>query len=146
MAKKVKVMESCVLTTDDKGQRTLVGKAKEALTTMSKNGIDVTIFLEKTVKDDAEKFLKEQNVPYKELINGEDMKEGEKRDFDLCIYSDDKVVLLRSDWQWALDSVAEKLYGVKKQEKQPTEQEKMDKAWKDYKKWATENAKSHPIG
>ena len=74
MAKKVKIMEACIITSDDKGQRSLVGRAKEALTTFSKNKIDVTIVLDKTPKEDAEKFLKENNVPYKELMTDDELR------------------------------------------------------------------------
>ena len=128
-------MESCVITTDDKGQRTLVGKAKEALTTFSKNKIDVTILLEKTSKEDAEKFLKENNVPYKELMTKEEYNEKEPK-FDACVIPDDNVVLLRDDWQWAMNSVVDKLYDNREKVPQKTEQEKMDDRFKDYKRWA----------
>lgn len=128
-------MESCVITTDDKGQRTLVGKAKEALTTFSKNKIDVTILLEKTSKEDAEKFLKENNVPYKELMTKEEYNEKEPK-FDACVIPDDNVVLLRDDWQWAMNSVVDKLYDNREKVPEKTEQEKMDDRFKDYKRWA----------
>ncbi len=128
-------MESCVITTDDKGQRTLVGKAKEALTTFSKNKIDVTILLEKTSKEDAEKFLKENNVPYKELMTKEEYNEKEPK-FDACVIPDDNVVLLRDDWQWAMNSVVGKLYDNREKVPEKTEQEKMDDRFKDYKRWA----------
>ena len=59
MAKKVKILECCVLTKDDKGALSLVGKAKEAITSLIKNKIDVTIALSDTSKEEAEKFLKE---------------------------------------------------------------------------------------
>lgn len=103
MAKKVKIMEACVITSDDKGQRTLVGKAKEALTTFSKNKIDVTIVLENTSKEDAEKFLKENNVPYKELMTQDELHE-KKPKFDACIIPDNNVVVLRDDWTWCLSN------------------------------------------
>jgi hypothetical protein len=135
MAKKIKIIEACVITTDDKGQRTLVGKAKEALTTFSKNKIDVTILLEKTSKEDAEKFLKENNVPYKELMTKEEYNEKEPK-FDACVIPDDHVVLLRDDWQWAMNSVVDKLYDNREKVPEKTEQEKMDDRFKDYKRWA----------
>ena len=72
MAKKVKIMEACIITSDDKGQRSLVGKAKEALTTFSKNKIDVTIVLDKTPKEDAEKFLKENTLMEQEYQMADD--------------------------------------------------------------------------
>lgn len=137
MAKKVKIMETCVITSDDKGQRTLVGKAKEALTTLSKNKIDVTILLENTSKEDVEKFLKENNVPYKELMTQEEYQE-KKPKFDACVIPDNNVVVLRDDWQWAMNSVVDKLFDNREKEPQKSEQEKMDERFKDYKRWADE--------
>ena len=52
MAKKVLTTESCVITSDDKKSLSLVGKAKEALTTLAKNKIEVTILLDKVSKED----------------------------------------------------------------------------------------------
>ena len=137
MAKKVKIMETCVITTDDKGQRTLVGKAKEALTTFSKNKIDVTICLENTSKEDAEKFLKENNVPYNELAASADLVNGKDK-FDACVIPDNNVVVLRDDWQWAMNSVVDKLFDNREKEPQKSEQEKMDERFNDYKRWADE--------
>jgi hypothetical protein len=137
MAKKVKIMESCVITTDDKGQRTLVGKAKEALTTFAKNKIDVTICLENTSKEDAEKFLKENNVPYKELMTKEEYNEKDLK-FDACVIPNNNIVVLRDDWQWAMNNVVDKLYDNREKEPQKSEQEKMDERFKDYKRWADE--------
>jgi hypothetical protein len=135
MAKKVKIMETCVITTDDKGQRSLVGKAKEALTTFAKNKIDVTIKLEKTSKEDAEKFLQENNVPFKEIISDDD---AVKEKFDACIIPDNSVVVLRDDWTWAMSNLVDKLYGTEQKPPQKSEQEKMDDKFKDYKRWADE--------
>lgn len=135
MAKKVKITENCVITSDDKGQRSLVGKAKEALTTLDKNKIDVYILLDGTPKEDAENFLKENNVPYKELLTAED-KNGEK--FDACVIGDSNVVLMNSDWQWTMSQLVDKLYDNREKEPQPSEQKKMDDKFKDYKHWADE--------
>ena len=135
MAKKVKVMEACVITSDEKGQRTLVGKAKEALTTFSKNNIDVTIVLENTSKEDAEKFLKENNVPYKELMTQDELHE-KKPKFDACIIPDNNVVVLRDDWTWCLSNLVDKLYDNSNKPPQKSEQEKMDDKFNDYKRWA----------
>lgn len=129
-------MEACVITTDDKGQRTLVGKAKEALTTFSKNKINVTIMLENTSKEDAEKFLKENNVPYKELATLADTSPSEKKKFDACVIPDNNVVVLRDDWTWAMSNLVDKLYDKGQQPPQKSEQEKMDDKFKDYKRWA----------
>lgn len=136
MAKKIKITECCVITSDEKGQRSLVGKAKEALTTLSKNKVDVTIFLETTPKEDAEKFLKENNVPYKELMNADDYKDGEKPKFDVCVIGDNNVVLLKNDWDWCLNQVVDKLYDREEKPVHKSEQEKMDDRFSDYKRWA----------
>ena len=137
MAKKVKIMEACVITSDDKGQRTLVGKAKEALTTFSKNKIDVTILLENTNKEDAEKFLKENNVPYKELMTQDEYHE-KKPKFDASIIADNNIVVLRDDWTWCMSNLVDKLYDNREKPAQKSEQEKMDERFKDYKRWADE--------
>lgn len=134
MSKKVKVTEECVITSDDKGQRTLVGKAKEALTTMSKNKIDVYILLDGTSKEDAEKFLKENNVPYKELVTSEETKDTK---FDACIMKEGNIVLLRDDWTWAMNNIVDELFSNREKEKQSeSEQQKMDNKFSEYKKWA----------
>lgn len=140
--KKVKVTECCVITNDDKGQRSLVGSAKEALTTLAKGNIDVTIFLESTDKDAAEKFLKENNVPYKDLLIREDYKDGKPPKFDACIVGDDNVVMMRGDWKWTLNDLADKLYDGGGKEPHKSEQQKMDDKWKEYKHWAEEANKN----
>lgn len=137
MAKKVKIMESCVITSDEKGQRSLVGKAKEALTTFSKNKIDVTIVLDKTPKEDAEKFLKENNVPFKELMTDDELHE-KKPKFDACIIPDGNVVVLHDDWTWCMDNLVDKLYRKSEKPAEKSEQEKMDDKFKQYKQWADE--------
>ena len=138
MAKKVLTTESCVLTSDEKKQLSLVGKAKEALTTLSKNKINVTILLDKVSKEDAEKFLKENNVPYKalaessnpfmELING----------VDAVVIPDAKFVTLGSDWTWAMNGVVDKLFDNRERQEEKSEQAKMDDKFKTYKHWADE--------
>lgn len=137
MAKKVKITENCVITSDDKGQRSLVGKAKEALTTLDKNNIDVVIVLNDTSKEDAANFLKENNVPYKELITMDEQKKDDK--YDAFVVGDPNVILLSGDWTWTLESVVDKLYNNReKPEAQRSEQTKMDDKFKDYKHWAEE--------
>lgn len=137
MAKKVKITENCVITSDDKGQRSLVGKAKEALTTLDKNNIDVVIVLNDTSKEDAANFLKENNVPYKELITMDEQKKDDK--YDAFVVGDPNVILLSGDWTWTLESIVDKLYNNReKPEAQRSEQTKMDDKFKDYKHWAEE--------
>jgi len=140
--KKVKISECCIITNDDKGQRSLVGKAKEALTTLSKNNIDVYIYLENTDKDAAAAFLKENNVPYKELVNVEEFKEGSMPEFDACILGENNIVLYRNDWQWTLNQLVDKLYDNKEQEPHQSEQQKMDDDFKNYKSWADQANKA----
>lgn len=139
--KKVYMSECCVLTTDDKGQRTLVGKAKEALTTLDKNNIDVTILLESTDKEAAEKFLKENSVPFKELKPWSEMKKDEDK-YDVLLLGENNVVLLRSDWEYTLDNIVDKLYGAEEKKPHVSEQQKMDDKFKTYKHWADEAAKA----
>lgn len=133
MAKKVKIMQSCIITNDDKGQRTLVGKAKEALTTFSKNKIDVYIALEDGDKEAVESFLKDNNVPYKAIVD-----DADKEKYDITIIPDNNVILLRDDWTWCLSNLVEKLYDNREKPAQKSEQEKMDERFKDYKRWADE--------
>lgn len=140
--KKVKITECCVITNDDKGQRSLVGKAKEALTTLDKNKVDVYIYLESTDKEAAAAFLKENNVPYKGLVNVDDFKEGNMPKFDASITGDNNVVLYRNDWQWALNDLADKLYDNREKQQHPSEQQKMDEKWAEYKRWADESNKA----
>lgn len=45
MGKSINVHEACVITKDDKGNLSMVGKAKEALTTLKKNKVSVCILL-----------------------------------------------------------------------------------------------------
>lgn len=136
MSKKVKVTEECVITSDDKGQRTLVGKAKEALTTMSKRKIDVYIVLDGTSKDDAANFLKENNVPYKELVTPEETKDTK---FDACVMKEGNIILLNNDWTWTIGRIVDELYDNREKQKQnESEQEAMDSKFDQYKKWADE--------
>lgn len=139
--KKVYMSECCVITNDDKGQCTLVGKAKEALTTLSKNKIDVTILTESADTEAIDKFLKENSVPFKDLKPWADMKKDQDK-HDALLLGENNVVLLRSDWQWALDDIVQKLYGGEEKKPHVSEQQKMDEKFKDYKHWADEAAKA----
>ena len=138
MAKKVLTTESCVITSDEKGKLSLVGKAKEALTTLSKNKIAVTILLEKSKKEDVEAFLKENNVPYKEIVETTASLTDLMKKQDAIVIPDAKFVTLGSDWAWALNGVVDKLFDEKEQPPQKSEQQKMDDKFKDYKRWADE--------
>lgn len=133
MSKKVKIMEACVITSDDKGELTLVGHAKEAITTLQKNKVEVTIQLEKTSKEDAEKFLKENNVPYAALLTAEEKPDGK---YDACVIPDANTVLLTGDWEWTLSRLVDKLYDKSEKPLPKSDQQKMDDKFKDYKYWA----------
>lgn len=67
MGKSINVHEACVITKDDKGNLSMVGKAKEALTTLKKNKVSVCILLCDNKKEDVEKFLNDNNVPFASL-------------------------------------------------------------------------------
>lgn len=132
MAKTVKVHEKCIFTGSG-GTRALVAQAKEALTTLEKNKVKVYIFLSDTPKDDAEKFLKENKIPYTKLITKNDTEDIPEK-YDVCVLPRDGIVLMSSNWKWTLDDIAHNLYGEHSNDK--TEQEKMDDSWKDYLKFA----------
>lgn len=133
--KKVKVSECCIITKDDKGQMSLVGKSKEALTTLQKNKIDVYIALESTPKDDAEAFFKESNVPYKAIVTKED---DDKEKYDAVVLSEGNILLYRNDWTWTVEGIVDKLYRKSEQPAQKTEQQKMEESFDEYKRWANE--------
>lgn len=142
--KKIKVSECCIITNDDKGQRSLVGKAKEALTTLAKNKVDVTIILESTPKEAAETFLKQNNVPYKSLIEQSALSglPAEDKKFDATILGESNIILHRGDWQWTLDNLVDVLYRKSEQPVHKSEQQKMDEKFADYKHWADESNKA----
>lgn len=54
MGKSINVHEACVITKDDKGNLSLVGKAKEALTSLDKHKVAIHIKLCDSKKDDVE--------------------------------------------------------------------------------------------
>ena len=138
--KKVFISECCVVTKDEKGQLSMVGKAKEALTTMSKNNIDVTILLEGSNKESVENFLKENSVPFKELLPWSEMKKDEK--YDALVLGENNIVLYRNDWDWTVDDIVNKLYRDSEKPPHKSEQQKMDEHFKDYKHWAVEANKA----
>lgn len=105
MSKLVDVHEACVITKDDKGNLSLVGKAKEALTSMSKHKISVSILVCENKKEDVEKFLKENDVPFASIRSkGEESKgeDGKESKADVAVMPGSKVVTLDGDWQWCL--------------------------------------------
>jgi len=146
--KKVKISECCVITNDDKGQRSLVGKAKEALTTLAKNKVDVTICLESTPKDAAAAFLKENNIPYSDLLEpaaavpAASAAVPKPSAFDAVILGENNIILHRGDWQWTLNDLVDKLYSTREQPVHKSEQQKMDEKFADYKHWADESNKA----
>ncbi len=137
MAKKIKLLENTVVTKDEKGNLSLVGFAKEALTSFDKMNVDVTIFLHEHKKDDVEKLLKENDVPYKNIITSDDKKEDE--DFDLCVVGGNVIEL--DEWKWTAENVIRKLFD--KENKQPlSEQDEMNRRLAQIKKYAQERSKS----
>lgn len=83
MGKSINVHEACVITKDDKGNLSMVGKAKEALTTLKKNKVSVCILLCDNKKEDVEKFLNDNNVPFASLSTKEETdKDGNTKHVD----------------------------------------------------------------
>lgn len=158
MSKSINVHEACVVTHDDKGNLSLVGKAKEALTSLEKNKVSVHIVLDDGKKDDIEKFLTENNVPFTSIISkdeastpedGKDNKKDKKDDAAVCVVPSSKFVTLDNDWQWCLDRIVQRLWGKKKQEAPKNEQQRMDDAMSKYIRWASPQKKNEgnsPIG
>lgn len=145
MAKTVEVHEACVITKDDKGNLSLVGKAKEALTSMSKHKVSVIILLCDNKKEDVEKFLNDNEVPFSSIrSHGEENKEEDGKDTkaDVVVMPSSKVVTLDGDWQWCLDRIVQRLWGEKKKENPKSEQQRMDAAMDDYIKWAKPQKKT----
>ena len=127
MGKSINVHEACVITKDDKGNLSMVGKAKEALTTLKKNKVSVCILL-----------CDDNNVPFASLSTKEETdKDGNTKHVDppkadVTIMPSSKVITLRDDWQWCLDDIAHRLWGDKKKEAPKSEQQSMDEAMKRY--------------
>jgi len=137
MAKKIKLSENTVITKDDKGNLSLVGKAKEALTSFHKMKIEVTIQLYEFSKEAAEKLLHDNNVPYTALIeNGDHAKEQ----YDICVVGGSNVIKLGNDWRWTAEDVIRQLYDGKR-DKPLSEQQIMDKSLEEIKKFTQERAK-----
>lgn len=139
MAKKIKITENTVITHDDKGKPSLVGKAKEALNSFHKMKIDVTILLDKTDKDTVEKLLRDNDVPYADIIqnNGDN-----EQHYDLCVVGGTNVVKLDDNWMWTAEEVVRRLYDGSANNTPRSEQQTFDKALADIKKYAQQRAKS----
>ena len=118
MSKSINVHEACIITKDDKGNLSLVGKAKEALTSLQKNKVSVHVLLCDSKKEDVEKFLTDNNVPFATVVPSS------------------KFVTLDGDWQWCLDRIVQRLWGKKEKEAPKSEQASMDEAMKRYISWA----------
>ena len=94
MGKSINVHEACVITKDDKGNLSLVGKAKEALTSIDKHKVAIHIKLCDSKKDDVEKFLQENNVPFTSITakgespEGKDEKGEKKNDSTVPLFLD----------------------------------------------------------
>lgn len=141
MGKSINVHEACIITKDDKGNLSLVGKAKEALTSLQKNKVSVHVLLCESKKDDVEKFLTDNNVPFASIITKEE-KEDKKTDPDATVVPSSKFVTLDGDWQWCLDRIVQRLWGKKEKEAPKSEQASMDEAMKRYISYAKPEKKS----
>lgn len=140
MGKSVNIHEACVITKDDKGSLSLVGKAKEALTSLSKNKVAVHILLCESKKEDVEKFLTDNNVPFTSITSkgdtSEEGKEEKKEDKSVTVVPGSKFVTFKDDWSWCLDNIVSTLWGEKK-ESPKSEQQRMDDRMADYIKYAS---------
>lgn len=141
MAKEINVHESCIVTKDDKGNLSLVGKAKEVLTSLHKHKVLVHILLGDGKKEDVEKFLNENSVPFASVVNKDD---GEGKNAAVTVMPSSKVIVLNGDWKWCLDDIVRRLWGKKSKESPKSEQQAMDSAMDDYIKWASPK-KDKPI-
>lgn len=132
MEKSINVHEVCVITKDDKGNLSLVGKAKEALTSLKKHKVSVHILLCDGKKDEVEKFLNDNNVPFASVIDKKDAGDGKDA---VTVVPSSKFIIMRDDWKWCIDDIVRRLWGDKARENPKSEQQAMDKAMDDYIKW-----------
>lgn len=144
MAKKVLLSEKTVVTKDDEGNISLVGKVKEVLTSFNKMKIQVTIELDEHKKEAVEKLLKDNNVPYDNIIS-RNASEEDKQKYDIYVVGGSNVIKMDDDWRWTANSVVRKLYDGS--ERNPmSEQQIMDKELEQIKKYAQERSKdTHAI-
>lgn len=152
MSKSINVHEACVITKDDKGNLSLVGKAKEALTTLQKNKVSVNILLCDNKKEDVEKFLGDNNVPFASLhAKQETDKDGNTKSVDppkadCSIVPSSQFLTLRDDWKWCMDEIAHRLWGEKEEIAPKSEQQGMDDAFKRYIDWAKPKKGNEDVG
>jgi hypothetical protein len=138
MSKSINVHEACIITKDDKGNLSMVGKAKEALTSLQKNKVSVHILLCQSKKEDVEKFLNDNNVPFASILTKEEAKEensDKKAETPVTVVPSSQFVTLDGDWQWCLDRIVQRLWGEKKKEAPKSEQARMDEAMQNYIEW-----------
>ena len=140
--KKVKLLSCIVVNKDEKGELTLVGKAKEAINAMNKKKIQVDICIDEEglTKEDLKKFLEENNVTVNNIFAKDE--KPEKEEYDAVVLGGSKIILHRNDWQWTLNDIVDKLYGPQKKEKHYSEQKQMDEAMDNYISWAKKATKA----
>ena len=140
--KKVKLLSCIVVNKDEKGELTLVGKAKEAINAMAKKKIQVDICIDEDelTKDDLKKFLDDNNISVNNIFTKDE--KPEKEEYDAVVLGGSKLILHRNDWQWTLNDIVDKLYGPQKKEKHYSEQKQMDDAMDGYISWAKQAAKT----
>ena len=134
--KKVKLLSCIVVNKDEKGELTLVGKAKEAINAMNKKKIQVDICIDEEglTKEDLKKFLEENNVTVNNIFTKEE--KPQKEEYDAVVLDGSKTILHRNDWQWTLNDIVDKLYGPQKKQEHYSEQKQMDDAMDNYISWA----------
>lgn len=140
--KKIKLLSCTVVNRDEKGEMTLVGKAKEAINAMAKKKIQVDICIDEDdlKKDDLKKFLEDNNVTVNNIFTKDE--KPEKKEYDAVVLGGSKIILHRNDWQWTLNDIVDKLFGPQKKQKHYSEQKQMDDAMDDYISWAKKAAKT----
>ena len=138
---KIKITDNAIVTKDDKGNLSLIGNAKEALASFSKLKINVTIGLHDNDKDKVTQLLKDNNVPYTDIIDCTKPDDDKKKDdFDLIVIGGNKVVVLE-EWRWTAERVVSRLFDKTEPKKELSVQERMDKNLAQIKKLAQERSK-----
>ncbi len=140
MSKSIHVYEECVITKDDKGNFSLVGKAKEALTSLQKHKVSVHIILCDDKKEDVEKFLTGNNVPFASILAKDEVStedNGKKNNTPICVVPSSKFIALDDSWNRCLDRIVQRLWGKNENKSPKSEQQRMDDSMADYIRWAT---------